>query len=213
VAEQARSGAGASFSSVVVSPFELSVLPSDLLERRSVTSIEDSSDQPAVSRLAALPALAEWAPPGPVMLAPLPAAGHVEGVLILAWRPKALRQFHAVDVRLVTQFARQAGLTLQLARVRAERDWCVALEERDRIGRHLHDTVIQRLFALGLSLETVERMVVKEPEVATRLTAALVDLDAALAEIRRTILVWSVERTTSRCREGEWQALNSHSQP
>ncbi len=108
-----------------------------------------------------------------------------------AWGPDALQQFLAVDVRLVKQFATQAGLVLQLTRTRTQDDSWASLAERRRTGRRLHDTAIQRLFALGLSLETTARMAFDQPAVAARVTTALADLDAVVTEIRCTILAWS----------------------
>ncbi|HEX6921156.1 MAG TPA: histidine kinase, partial [Actinomycetes bacterium] len=59
-------------------------------------------------------------------------------------------------------------------------------EDRDRIGRDLHDLVIQRLFAIGLTLENAARLSTR-PEVAQRITDAVDDLDATIKDIRRTI--------------------------
>ncbi len=61
------------------------------------------------------------------------------------------------------------------------------LEERERIGRDLHDTVIQRLFATGLSLQSCIRRLDGSPDVAERVTAAVDDIDATIKEIRSTI--------------------------
>ena len=59
-------------------------------------------------------------------------------------------------------------------------------EDRDRIGRDLHDLVIQRLFAVGLGLQGTARLA-ERPEVVARLEQAVDDLDATIKDIRRSI--------------------------
>jgi signal transduction histidine kinase len=60
------------------------------------------------------------------------------------------------------------------------------LEDRDRIARDLHDLVIQRLFAVGLSVQGAARDAVK-PSVAQRLERVVDDLDETIKDVRRTI--------------------------
>lgn len=60
------------------------------------------------------------------------------------------------------------------------------VSDRDRIARYLHDQVIQRLFAVGLSLQgTLQRA--RTPDVHTRLSASIEDIQAIVQEIRDTI--------------------------
>ena len=58
-------------------------------------------------------------------------------------------------------------------------------EDRDRIAQDLHDLVIQRLFAIGLSLQGARRQA--PAEVGERLETAVDDLDATIRDIRRSI--------------------------
>jgi signal transduction histidine kinase len=60
------------------------------------------------------------------------------------------------------------------------------LEDRDRIARDMHDHVIQRLFATGLSLQSAARLA-QHPTVRARLDDAVDDLDGAIKDIRHTI--------------------------
>ncbi|MGH3267006.1 MAG: sensor histidine kinase, partial [Trebonia sp.] len=60
------------------------------------------------------------------------------------------------------------------------------LEDRDRIARDLHDLVIQRLYATGISLQGTMPMIVK-PEVADRVDGAVDAMDETIKEIRGTI--------------------------
>ena len=60
-----------------------------------------------------------------------------------------------------------------------------SLEERERIGRDLHDDIIQSIYAAGLSLEDCRRMVRKSPEqVETRLAASILTLNNAIGSVR-----------------------------
>ena len=60
-------------------------------------------------------------------------------------------------------------------------------DERDRIGRDLHDLVIQRLFAAGMSLQAMSTQI-DRPEHRTRLGAVVDELDETIREIRTVIL-------------------------
>jgi two-component system, NarL family, sensor histidine kinase DevS len=127
-----------------------------------------------------------WPGLGPAVVVPLRSPGGVEGVLALAWTIDNAAAFDAVDAALPTSFAEQAALALQIARSREDQQRLDLLEDRDRIGRDLHDLVIQRLFAVGLSLESASRMAVV-PDVAARLERAVDELDGTIRDIRRTI--------------------------
>lgn len=59
-------------------------------------------------------------------------------------------------------------------------------EEHERIGRDLHDTVIQELFAIGMSLQAVHREA-EPPRVAERIERAVDALDETIRQIRGTI--------------------------
>ncbi len=58
-------------------------------------------------------------------------------------------------------------------------------DDRERIARDLHDTVIQRLFASGLALQAV--MLRVEPELVERIERIVDDLDQTIREIRTSI--------------------------
>jgi len=60
--------------------------------------------------------------------------------------------FTDADLELVEDFARQATVALELAEARSARDRLAHIEAREMVARELHDDVIQRLFAVGLSL-------------------------------------------------------------
>src|SRR5690606_7620844 len=67
--------------------------------------------------------------------------------------------------------------------------------DRDRIARGLHDHVIQRLFAVGLSLHaTLQRA--RGAEVRDRLNATIDDIQAIVGEIRHSIFDLQSNTTT-----------------
>ena len=123
---------------------------------------------------------------GPAIMVPMRTQDGVEGVLALGWRPEHTRSFHAVDVELPQRFGEQAALALQVDRARLDHAKVVLFEDRDRIGRDLHDLVIQRLFAIGLSLDNTSRMAEQTPT-SERISQAVDDIDATIKDIRRSI--------------------------
>jgi signal transduction histidine kinase len=90
----------------------------------------------------------------------------------------------AADV--VAAFAAQAATTLELAARRADAEQLSLFEDRDRIARDLHDLVIQRLYATGMSLEGTMPMI-SRPEVADRVRNAVDAMDDTIRDIRSTI--------------------------
>ena len=61
------------------------------------------------------------------------------------------------------------------------------MADRDRIARSLHDTVVQRLFASGLSLQSVMGLLGSRPDVARRIDQVVQDLDDSITLLRRSI--------------------------
>jgi signal transduction histidine kinase len=94
--------------------------------------------------------------------------------------------FSDVDEELVVALAGAAGIAIENARLHGRLQELALLEDRERIARDLHDTVIQRLFATGLSLQGAARLTVR-PEVTDRIQAAVDDLDDTVKHIRTVI--------------------------
>jgi signal transduction histidine kinase len=62
------------------------------------------------------------------------------------------------------------------------------VEDRERIARDLHDVIVQRLFATGLSLQGAAGLIRGDPDAAARrVTAAVDDLDLTVKHIRSAI--------------------------
>ena len=122
---------------------------------------------------------------GPAVLFPLGAPGNVRGVLTVGRRHGA-PSFPKAQADVVASFAAQAAVALELAATRAETERLSLYEDRDRIARDLHDLVIQRLYATGMSLEGTMPMITR-PEVASRVTNAVDAMDETIKDIRATI--------------------------
>jgi len=122
---------------------------------------------------------------GPELLIPLGSGSVVRGVLALAKRSGRL-PFSGGDLRMLQAFAGQAAIALELAETRRDAERLGLLEDRDRIAKDLHDVVIQRLFAIAMTLMSTVRLV-DRPEASTRLQHAINELDETIRQIRSTI--------------------------
>ena len=122
---------------------------------------------------------------GPAELFPLGAPGNVRGVLTVG-RLHGAAPFPPALADVVASFAAQAGVALELAASRDEAARLSLYEDRDRIARDLHNLVIQRLYATGMSLEGTMPMITR-PEVASRITNAVDAMDETIKDIRATI--------------------------
>lgn len=122
---------------------------------------------------------------GAAVLFPLGRQGSVRGVLTVG-RRRGGPQLSQAAVSVVAAFAGQAAVALELAARRADAEQLSVFEDRDRIARDLHDLVIQRLYATGMSLEGTMPMAQRR-EVADRIRAAVDAMDDTIKDIRATI--------------------------
>ncbi|MFE7627111.1 GAF domain-containing protein [Streptomyces sp. NPDC057509] len=123
---------------------------------------------------------------GPVVAVPLRVGTGAMGALRLG-RPVGRPPFDDTEVALVSGFADQAAIALELARGRAESEELAVMHDRDRIARDLHDLAIQRLFATGMTLQSTTRAIADRPEAAERVSRAVDDLDTTIRIVRSTI--------------------------
>jgi signal transduction histidine kinase len=165
---------------------------------RSLTALAVSSEAPVSSadltsdpRSAAVLDELGWPSSASALVVPLRAGGQTEGALGLLWWPDHQERFHALAPELPARFAEQVALAMQVSRARDDQQRLAVLEDRDRIGRDLHDVVIQRLFAIGLSVGAATELA-DAPEVTRRLAQAVSDLDATIADLRRSIFALGV---------------------
>jgi signal transduction histidine kinase len=97
-------------------------------------------------------------------------------------------EFSEDDQRLVERFAAHAGLAIENARLSERVQALAVVEERERIGRDLHDGIIQRIYAVTLGLDDVAEIAQQDPEAAAeRVERAIDALHVAIGEIRTFI--------------------------
>jgi signal transduction histidine kinase len=143
-------------------------------------AVEDFSSDPRVA-----PAARQHMALGPAVLVPLGPAGDVRGVLT-AGRHQGGFPLSPPAVEMVTTFAAQAGIGIELAEHRQDAQRLALFEDRDRIARDLHDLVIQRLFATGMSLQGATALM-RDSEAAHRVEQAVDALDETIKDIRAAI--------------------------
>jgi signal transduction histidine kinase len=122
---------------------------------------------------------------GPVMAVPLVGAASPHGAIMLG-RRSGRRNFTAADQDMAEAFANQAALARELVEARANQQRLAVLEDRDRIARDLHDHVIQRLFAAGLSVQSLAALI-DDQAVVVRLDRLVADLDDTIGQVRTSI--------------------------
>jgi PAS domain S-box-containing protein len=122
---------------------------------------------------------------GPILLAPMVSSAGPTGVVVVTRMP-GREPFEAEDVRLVESFAQQAGLGMELVRAQEERAQFALVTDRERIARDLHDHVIQRLFAVGMTLQAAANSV-EDPSTLQRIEESVEELDATIRDVRGTI--------------------------
>ena len=64
-------------------------------------------------------------------------------------------EFTNDDVALVEALALAAGVAIENARLHQQVQVAAVHDDRDRLARDLHDHVIQRLFGMGLALQSL----------------------------------------------------------
>jgi two-component system, NarL family, sensor histidine kinase DevS len=96
--------------------------------------------------------------------------------------------FSAIDERLVESFALHAGIAIQNARLHLRVQQLAVVEDRERIGKDLHDGIIQEVYAVSLSLEDVAELMKDDPqEASARVERAIDSLHHTIRDIRSFI--------------------------
>jgi signal transduction histidine kinase len=181
-------GDGADATQGLVLPVGQSLSGQVLATAEPITSENFAADERASA--AARGAMSQI---GPAIVFPLGTAGNVRGVLTIG-RLHGAPSFPPAQAEVVASFAAQAAVALELAARRADAERLSLSEDRDRIARDLHDLVIQRLYATGMSLEGTMPMVTK-PEVAARISSAVDAMDDTIKDIRATIFALQARTT------------------
>nr|WP_115787736.1 GAF domain-containing sensor histidine kinase [Arthrobacter silvisoli] len=137
---------------------------------------------------------------GQLLAIDLSAHGAHHGLLLLVRAPGAGR-FPTTDIEMGAVFGSHVVLALELDRVHRLREQLVLFTDRDRIAKDLHDVVIQRLFAAGLSIQSLRRF--------TSNGAALERIDSVTAELDKTIRDLRDTIYSLRAGAGERELLSS----
>jgi len=172
-------GAGAPEAIGLVLPVSASVSGQVLTSGEAVV-LEDFGHDERVAGAAR-----EHMPLGPAIILPLGAPGDVRGVFTVGRDTGAMPLAHEA-VEMVQTFAAQAAIALELAEHRQDAERLAIFQDRDRIARDLHDLVIQRLYATGMSLQGAMPLLTR-PEAVTRVSSAVDALDETIREIRSAI--------------------------
>ncbi len=98
---------------------------------------------------------------------------------------RGAEQFSAEDEALIVSLAVVGAVAIERARLHERLQDLAVLRDRERIARELHDKVIQRLFATGLSLQAASHGL--DDPAAGKLAQAIDELDATITEIRNAI--------------------------
>lgn len=118
-----------------------------------------------------------------VLLAPVKISESVDGILV-AGRPEGARPFDETDREVMMIMARDTAIALALRRSQRNERRMLVTEDRERIARDLHDVVIQRIFSVGMRLQSA----LTDPDTLPgRAGEAIDELDQTIAVIRETI--------------------------
>lgn len=118
---------------------------------------------------------------------PATVRGKVVGRLYLT-NKRGAAEFSADDQALVETFAQHAAIAIDNARLHGQVQRLAVVDERDRISRELHDSVIQSIYAVTLSLEDVPELVRTDPaEAGERADEAIDALQGVIRDIRNFI--------------------------
>jgi signal transduction histidine kinase len=122
---------------------------------------------------------------GPIVAVPLQIRGQRFGAMTIARTPGSAA-FSRSEIALIEAYGVQAAIALEFERVRGElRRGSVSIE-RERIGRDLHQRVVQLLFGVAFALQALESTV-RDPAVRASLQATVEGLDRVIRDLRRLV--------------------------
>jgi signal transduction histidine kinase len=122
---------------------------------------------------------------GSAMLVPFSGPDEMAGAMIVNRSGPVRGTPDEEELSALQGFANQASIALRLAGAQADRSALALVRDRERIARDLHDLVIQRLFAVGLTLQGIGAQA--QASLSEQLVEAVRDIDRTIADIRSTI--------------------------
>ena len=118
---------------------------------------------------------------------PITLHGRSVGRLYLT-NKRGVAEFTPADQSLVERFALHAAIAMENARLHEAERRLAVVDDRERIGRDLHDGIIQNLYGVTLSLEDVPELVADDPQQAReRVDRAIDTLHGTIRDIRNFI--------------------------
>ncbi len=98
---------------------------------------------------------------------------------------QASAEFSDDEQRLTELFAQHAGIAIENARLHEAVGRLAVIEERDRIGKDLHDGIIQSIYGVSLSLEDMPELLEEDPaEAQARVDRAIDALHDTIRDLR-----------------------------
>lgn len=94
-------------------------------------------------------------------------------------------EFTNDDAALVGALSVAAAIAIENARLHDRVRHAAVYDDRDRVARDLHDTVIQRIYAVGLTLQGVAARV--PAGAADQIGKAVTELDEVITQVRSTV--------------------------
>jgi len=173
-----------------VTPEQRDVLGDEPTGRGILGEIIQGGVRLRISDMSKPPGAAGFPPNHPVMTTFLgvpirTSDGQIFGAIYLCDRLNE-SLFDQDDEDLLDAFGLATGYVIDQASLRARSRDLVLSEERERLARDLHDSVVQRLFGIGLSLQVLSRSDLNDKDLE-RITAALKEIDTTMLEVRTTI--------------------------
>ncbi len=144
-------------------------------------------------------------PLGSILGVAMRVRGEVYGNLYLTDK-RGAEEFSGEDEILAVALAGAAGVAIANSRLHERVGALSLLEDRERIAADLHDTVIQRLFATGLGLQSAVGRI-EDAAAAARVQEAVDELDETIRQIRSTIFGLQSPRVPGRTLRDEVLAL------
>ncbi len=135
-------------------------------------------------------------PWGPFLGIPLASKQGPLGCVCL-FRTSSEAEFGAEDESMAVAVAKVVSTALRQSALQERVAELSLAADRERIARELHDTVVQRLFATGLSLQAV-LPTARDPFLHDRIDGALGELDETIRQVRTTIFALEPPPATDR---------------
>ncbi len=129
-------------------------------------------------------AVIDGSPVESIVVTPMHGGVETVGILLVVRRAGAVH-LDADELDSIEVFASEAVVAIELAAATEARGRLELLEDRERIGRDMHDNVIGRLFGTGMKIQAVASCLEDGPK--DQVFAAVDEIDETIKEIRSTI--------------------------